>query len=311
MTNETIIYEKPDEAALLSETSLTLTCAEGIVISSSSMYALASDELKAIKTRYKELEEKRVAITRPMDLAKKLVMDLFRQPLANLAEAETFLKNGMLTYANEQERLRKVEQARLDAIAKAERDRLEAEAREVEREVQRKAAAEKAEVDRISNEARIKREAEAKAAADLVANAANEEAKQAAIKAQKEAAIQAENNRIKEEQDALDRADEQRILEEKAKQQAQILQNTALVTTATVTSIAPPKSAGISIKGTWKAKCHNKAALVAFVAAHPEYLGLLDVSDSALNAIAKAQKENMNIGGCEPYFQQSIASRSK
>jgi len=310
MPNETILYEKPDETALIMETSGTLDCAKEIVITSQAMFDLAADELKTIKARAKELEEKRIAITKPMDVAKKLVMDLFRKPLAYLNEAENTLKNGMLEYSNEQERLRKEEQARLDAAAKAERERLEAEAREIEKEVQRKAALEKAEADRIATELRIKQEAEAKAASDLVAKAKTEEAKQAAIKAQDEAAKLAEQQRIKAEQDALNLAESKRIEEEKAKEKAAALKSASLVTTAAITNISVAKTSGASIRGTWKAKCINKSELVKFVCEHPEYLGLLDVNASALNATAKAQKENMHVNGCEPYFQQSVASRS-
>lgn len=76
---------------------------EGIHIDSAVMYEAAGEELRAIVTKKKALEEKRMTITRPLDDAKKAVMDLFRGPIAALEAVEGGIKSKMLTYRREQE----------------------------------------------------------------------------------------------------------------------------------------------------------------------------------------------------------------
>jgi DNA repair exonuclease SbcCD ATPase subunit len=130
----------PDGAALASSAERTLSIVQDFKIDSDTMYGIAADELSAIKRKTKELEAQRVGITKPLDEAKKNVMDLFRRPLEVLAQAEATLKRAMIGYQDEQERLRKAEQARLEAAARAERERLEGEARALREEAERLAA---------------------------------------------------------------------------------------------------------------------------------------------------------------------------
>lgn len=277
MKNETITYQAPDAVAMEAEATGVLTCSKEINITTPAMYDLAAEELRAIKTRAKELDEQRKTITVPLDNAKKAVMDLFRRPIELLGEAEGVLKRGMLTYSEEQERLRRIEQARLDAIAKAERESIEAEAR--------------AERERIAAEFKARAEAEAKVAAAAIAKAEGVEAKAAALRAADEAVIRA--------------AQEQ----ERQKEEVAAMELSASVITAPVAYIAPAAAAGTSIRETWKAKCNDKAALIKFVSDNPQFLNLLDVNDSALNQLAKAMKQSMKIGGCEAYIERGIASR--
>lgn len=278
MANETVVYEAPDAVAMMSETEGVLTCAKEISITSPAMYDLAADELRTIKARAKELDEKRKTITVPLDNAKKAVMDLFRRPIELLTEAEGVLKRGMLTYSEEQEAVRRADQARLDAIAKAERERLEAIAR--------------AEHDRIEAEFKARAAAKAKIAAEAIAAAKGKEAKAAALKAAEEATIRAAQDRQRQEEEAA------------------AIELAASVITAPVAHVAQVAAAGTSIRETWKARCLDKAALVKFVAVNPQFLNLLDVNDAALNQLAKAMKDSMNIGGCEAYIERGIASRA-
>lgn len=278
MANETVIYESPDQGALISEADGFLACAKEIIIESSDMYSLAADELRTIKARAKELDEKRKSITVPLDNAKKAVMELFRKPIELLTEAEGVLKRGMLTYSEEQEAVRRAEQARLDAIAKAERERIEAIAR--------------AERDHIEAEFKARAVAEAKAAAEAIAAAKGKAAKAAALKAAEEAAILAAQDRQRQEDEAA------------------AIELTASVITAPVAHIAKVAAAGTSIREVWKARCTDKAVLIKFVSINPQFLNLLDVNDTALNQLAKAMKDSMNIGGCEAYIERGIASRA-
>lgn len=119
----------PDSAALAEEAQNTLMMASTIIINTPELYELAGSDLKTVKARMKELDESRKAITKPLDEAKARVMDLYRVPLERLQQAETTLKNAMLSYQREQERIAAEERRRVEAAAAAERARLETEAR--------------------------------------------------------------------------------------------------------------------------------------------------------------------------------------
>ena len=164
MTSETLTIERPNQAALIEETGVVLSNATSLVIDSNDMYEIAASELSAIKKRAKELEAKRVSLTKPLDEVKKGLMDLFRVPLEKLTSAETAIKKAMIAYTDEQERKRREEQARLDAIARQQREALEREAKEkAELAAKAEAAAkeEQAKIAAIANaETRAKLEAE-------------------------------------------------------------------------------------------------------------------------------------------------------
>ena len=91
-----------------------------LVISNQPDYEIASTVLQEVKSRYKELDSQRKEITKPIDTAKKAVMDLFKTPLELLEKAESKIKSLMIGYTNEQERKAREEQARLQKLADAE-----------------------------------------------------------------------------------------------------------------------------------------------------------------------------------------------
>lgn len=115
-----------------------LTVALAYTIDGPDMYALAADELKTIKGKSAALEAKRKDLVGPLNDTVKKINDLFRTPLAFLAQAEAALKTGMLTFDDEQERIRR------------EREELARREREAE---ERRIAAEAAEAQRIADEA--------------------------------------------------------------------------------------------------------------------------------------------------------------
>lgn len=124
MPEATVTYSTPapgefDQARTL------LELAETYAIDSELMYTSAADDLKKIKGRAAELEERRQRITKPLLEAKRAVDDLFREPLEWLATAERTLKGAMARYHQALEDKRRAEQARLDALARAEREKLE------------------------------------------------------------------------------------------------------------------------------------------------------------------------------------------
>lgn len=107
-----------DVEKVQSQTDVVVLCKNAeIVISNQGDYDSAASILKTIKSRHKEIDEQRKEITKPLDAAKKSVMDLFNVPLKALEEAEAFIKRQMIGYAAEQERKAKEEQIRLQRLA--------------------------------------------------------------------------------------------------------------------------------------------------------------------------------------------------
>jgi hypothetical protein len=97
----------------------------------------AGEDLKRVKGLARELSEKRLAITRPIDAAKKAVMDFFREPEQFLADAERIIKRGVLAYQDEQDRKAREEQRRLEEIARKEQEKLQ---RQAEKRAERQEA---------------------------------------------------------------------------------------------------------------------------------------------------------------------------
>lgn len=120
----------PQAEALQKEVAPVVAAARELVVDSDMMFEEAGEELKSIKAKAKTLEERRMAITRPLDAAKKSAMDLFRAPLESLNEAEGIIKRSMLTYSNEQERIRREEQRKVDEANRREQERIQREAEE-------------------------------------------------------------------------------------------------------------------------------------------------------------------------------------
>jgi hypothetical protein len=87
-------------------------------------YRAAGGMLTHIKGRLGELAELRLSITRPMDAAKKRVLDLFRTPEANYSAAERGIKLAMAAFTTRQEAARREEQRRLDEAARKRADAL-------------------------------------------------------------------------------------------------------------------------------------------------------------------------------------------
>ncbi len=168
----------PEVREVTSEAQALAAAAAGYAVKTADQYAAAGEELRRVKSAQKRLEDVRKSITRPIDAAKKAVMDLFRDPETKLAAAESGIKAAMVKFSDEQERIRQEEQRRLEEIARREREKLAAQAAEAERK-----AREKAEVERLA--------AESAAAAGRHEEAAKLAAKAAAIEERSAAKVDA------------------------------------------------------------------------------------------------------------------------
>ena len=113
-----------DVQTLVAQAEGDMVLAQRFTIASSDDYVQASEILKTVKGRYQEIEAKRKGMTAPLDEAKKRIMDFFRQPLEQLSNAERQIKSAMLAFMQEQEKVRREQEEQLQALARAERERL-------------------------------------------------------------------------------------------------------------------------------------------------------------------------------------------
>lgn len=175
-TTNTVTYDASSAIVLAGKAQSALANATDFVIDSATMFELASEDLKQVKTLQKEVEEKRTSITGPLNQAVKAVNDLFRSPKEYLDKAEATLKRAMVTWTTEQERIAAEARAKAEAEARAERERLAAIERE-QAEAARKAQEE-------AQAAAAAGDQEAAAAAMAAAQAAEQQAAVAAMTAQ-------------------------------------------------------------------------------------------------------------------------------
>ena len=114
-----------DVQVLVAQAEGDMVLAQRFTIASNDNYVQAGEILKTVKGRYQEIEAKRKEMTSPLDEAKRRIMDFFRQPLEQLSNAERQIKSAMLTFMQEQERIRREQEERLQALARVERERLD------------------------------------------------------------------------------------------------------------------------------------------------------------------------------------------
>ncbi len=96
----------------------------GLEIDSFEMKAFAAEELAKIKGLSKSIEAERVAAVAPLNKEVKSINDAVRPASQCLTEAETILKKAIVAYDKKLELEAKVDQDRLEAIARAEREKL-------------------------------------------------------------------------------------------------------------------------------------------------------------------------------------------
>jgi len=116
----------------------TYQLALAYTVDSPEMYALATEELRAIATRKAELTEKRMSLTRPLDAVKAGIMDLFRGPLARLEEADQLLRGAALDWKRAEDEKARKAQAEAEAVERARLAEIERQRREAE-DAERKA----------------------------------------------------------------------------------------------------------------------------------------------------------------------------
>jgi hypothetical protein len=133
--------------------------AAGLVIKSAEAYEHAAVILKSIKGSIAQIETARTRITGPINESLREVNAQAKAAAAPFLADETVIKNAMIRYSDEQDRIREEEQRRANEVARKEQARLQAIADETARKAREEAD-------------RKRREAEAAAAAGRAAEAA-------------------------------------------------------------------------------------------------------------------------------------------
>lgn len=127
----------PDSTQIKARASSTLDFIKEFVIDSPETYALAAEELQAIKARTKKLEDQRTGITGPINQALKAINALFKGPGDLLEEAERVIKTKMLAWDDAKRREAEALRQKAEAEAEAHRKKLAAEAEQQAAEARR------------------------------------------------------------------------------------------------------------------------------------------------------------------------------
>lgn len=127
-TTTTVTVTNPDQVSMARNAQSAISLVQAFEVVDAPSFELAAEELKAIKAKSKQLNDQRMAITRPLDEAKSAVMDLFRSPLDLLTKAEGIIKGKMLDYQREEQRKAAEHRRLAEEAATAERERLRKEA---------------------------------------------------------------------------------------------------------------------------------------------------------------------------------------
>lgn len=277
-----VITPMPDGSAK-SRAEAALARVQSLVIRTSEDYVVAANDLAEVKGQFKAVDKQREELKAPSLEACRRVDAFFKPPLTFLQQAETVLKGKLTEYDREQERLRREEQARLDDLARKEREKKEAEAREVERK-----AREKADTERKAAE--VQRQAEAKArqeAADAKARG-DREAAAAAEKTAREAAAAAQKSEAKADR-----------VESAAAEKSESLQAQAAQVVAPIVQRAPPKVAGLSFREVAQFEIVDKSKLP---------LEYLMPDESRIGKVVKALKMDAQIPGVRVWMAKQPAS---
>jgi hypothetical protein len=267
-----ILYDAR-EALTLAQRARAALEESDLIVDSDSMLAIAGEDLKAVKSLQQLVEDRRTAITRPLNQALKQVNDLFRPPKEYLMQAERRLKEAILLHTARQEEMAAAARARAEQEMQAQSASL------LEQQQAHQIRAREAE--RSANEALLAAQ-EAATRGDL----------QAAESARQSARAQ------------IELAEQARELGSETHQFAQVL-------SVPGAAVAPPKVDGLSGRTTYTAEVTDLAALVRAVAAGEAPLECLRPDDKFLGAQARAfKKTGLIYPGVQAAAQRSLAVTS-
>ena len=117
----------PEAIKATEEAQIMLTVATSFPIESNEDFLAANDDLKIIKAKYREIEEKRKFLKEPALEQGRRIDAMFRPALDTLSSAERAYKKSMGAWQDEQDRIRREAEAKARALfLKAEQERIKA-----------------------------------------------------------------------------------------------------------------------------------------------------------------------------------------
>lgn len=119
---------RPETITLIQQAGAETLTANRLEIRTAGDLVIAADQLQRIKGLARSIEDQRKTITKPLDDAKKSVMDYVKKPLDALTKVENTLKASMLDCQKRLDEERRLEEAREEQRARKAREELEARA---------------------------------------------------------------------------------------------------------------------------------------------------------------------------------------
>lgn len=101
---------------------------DGLIIRNSDEAALAGVKLRSVKSDLTELDNLLKTMTAPMNQALKAAREMFARPKALLQRSELNLKNAIQRFQQEQENMRRAEEAKLREAQRKEQEKADAKA---------------------------------------------------------------------------------------------------------------------------------------------------------------------------------------
>lgn len=265
-TSTAIASIPPEAVNLAKNASVTLELMTSTVISTPEAFLAANDQLKMVKTQSREMDAARLAATADYRAAVDEINEFFKQPLNFLIRAEAVIKKEMTRYKIEEDaRVAEAARIRQKAIDDA------------------RLKAEKEERERLADQAA--RDAVAKAAADVIAEAS------------------------RKAEEAMDAGDDAGAEIHIAALKAAVAAAPIPVQPTVPAVVAPApmipaeiirtKAAGVAFRKDWKVRVIDPAALP------PEYT-LPNLA--LLGKLATDKKELAECPGCEFYYDNVLIS---
>jgi hypothetical protein len=279
---------------------LALRAAQVFTIESDADYELAARNAQQLATIGKDAEERRLGITRPMDEAKRKVMELFAHIVDPASQAVALYKRAMIGWQRKKQ----------------------AEADEAERKA--KAAAALLAQQQREEADRLQREADERAKRDRDEANAKADAERAAAQAQMSEAVAA-GDRVKAQEaaatlDVVDEAHQEtlRVVDERRQDDVDFAQQLAStrVTPLAISAPPAPKVKGVAAPKRWKANVVDRIAFIKYAAERAaagdlSMCSMLDVDESALNKYAGATAGVAKVPGIEFFEDVNISLRTK
>lgn len=291
----------PDDAIVAAnqkKASYFLSLVSSMDVKTPEDFALASEEIRKLKTTAKAMDDDRLTFTGPLNAILKRINERFQPHIKLLEQAECILKDKMSAFQRAEQQRVDAERRAAEATASEQRRKLEAEATERRRAAEAEAnAARRAEEERQAAARREQARIEAEAAAARGKKAKAEAEERARVSREQEAQRQAEANR------------EAAARRERAEAEAQALEQTAAVVTAQpVAQVA--RIDGISaVKGV-DYEVTDKAEFIRFaLEKRPDLLDLWEPDPTKMRALVKLQGMATSMPGLRVFPKIGITVR--